>query len=424
VKRDIITSFFNQGIIEKIDGTNIYRHRPQITDESKVIPQNRKWAAKKIESCESMIRWKKHCLKKKSSIDSYNQFLFLCSGKNKKLPNFKMYPDTWRHPSTTETVVKQLEDAYKVTRLPSHVRGYIRRFIKYGLGITLTKEDAEHYGIDGAKDNMGSHATASLEEGQYEKALEFCNKTGKIKLNKENFDSFLLFGVAYHFFVRPSVLFTIRLDQFFFYDRKIHYVVSKSGKKKVIAETIDNKIEVLDEYVYDLAQENKIESFTEIRRTCFGKDILEFKTTGKTTSISKWPKWIRDEKIVIRLEEYVKGRLHQGKKYLFWNDNGRTFEDLTSTDFKKYDTTVKYHRLDFGKFLKILFREIGCVDEIFYKRATYAMRHIGVQYWCEITDYKLEFIAEMGWNDIETLRTFYARRTHLSLEKTLARVIG
>ena len=271
---------------------------------------------------------------------------------------------------------------------------------------------------------MGAHATASLEDGQYEKALEYCRQVGKIRLQNENFDSLLLFGVAFHTFVRPSVLFTLRLDQMFFYDRTIHYVISKSGKQKVFAETIDNKIEVLDEYIFDLASEKKIESFTETKRTCFLKDVLEFKTTGKTSSISKWPKWIRDERIVIPLEEYCKGRIHQSKKYLFWNDSSHTFHDLNSEDFKKYDDIVKNQRYDFGAFLKNLFREIGCIDEVFFKRATYAMRHIGVQYWCEITDYKLEFIAEMGWNDIETLRTFYARRTHKSLEKTLAKVIG
>lgn len=426
VKRNIMTPLINQGLLEKVEDTHRYRHRPQISDEDKVIPKNRKWAAKKIESCESMIRWKKHCSTKKSSISSYNQFLFLCSGKNEKLPKFQMYPDTWRHPQTTETVVEQLREAYGVTRLGSHIRGYIRRFIKYGLQITLTKEEAEHYGIDGSKDNMGASATASLEEGQYEKALEFCKDTGKIKLGtkKENFDAFLMFGVAFHTFVRPSVLFTLKLDQIFFYDRKIQYVISKSGKKKVIAEIIDNKIEILDEYIFDLAQDKKIESFTETKRTCFLKDVLEFKTTGKSSATSKWPKWIRDENVVIPLEEYVKGRLHQGKKYLFWHDNSRTFHDLSSTDYKKYDSIVKWARYDFGKFLQKLFRAIGCVDEVFFKRATYAMRHIGVQYWCEITDYKLEFIAEMGWNDIETLRTFYARRTHKSLEKTLAKVIG
>ena len=75
-------------------------------------------------------------------------------------------------------------------------------------------------------------------------------------------------------------------------------------------------------------------------------------------------------------------------------------------------------------FLKDLFKSIGCTDKIFFDDTTYAMRHIGIQFWCEITDYNLEFIASMGWNDMETLRIFYARRNQRSLERTMARLIG
>ena len=271
---------------------------------------------------------------------------------------------------------------------------------------------------------MGQHATASLEDGQYDSALEFCKNHGKLKLVDINYDPMLLFGVHFHTFVRPSVLFTIRLEQIFFYNRTVQYAVSKSGKLKAIAETIDNKIEILDEMLYELAQEGKIKTQTLTKRTCFLKDVLEFKTTGKKSAVSYWPKWIRDERIVIPLEEFVKSRLHRGKKYLFWEDNSKTFEDKTSKDFVKYNVIVKRHREAWGKFLKQLFKSIGCTDKIFYEDTTYSMRHIGIQFWCELVDYNLEFIAEMGWNDLETLRTFYARRTHKSLERTLAKVIG
>jgi len=353
-------------------------------------------------------------------------FIRICIGKFHKAKGFKINPDTWSHPDTTKSVVKLLKENYQIAPnddLPSSVRMSISHFIKYGLKIPLEQDERTRLGLGGHKDSMGEHATASLIDNQYDKALQYCKEHNLLAINQAKYPTILLFGVHFHTFVRPSVLFTIRLDQIFFFDRTIEFIES-DGIKKIIAVTHNNKKTIPDQALYNIIKQNNVPTKLETTRACFLKDVLEFKTTGKKKARSKWPKFINDEKIVIPLEKFTESRLHRGKKYLFFEDNKVTFDVKGSPDFNNYRKFTDIPNRRWGAYLKGLFRSIGCVDKVFYQNSTYSMRHIGVQYWCELTDYNYPLIAEMGWNDIETLRIFYARRTQSNMAERMAQVIG
>ncbi len=432
VQRNILKPLMIQNLIEKQENSHKYQRRFQISNVDVKIPNNFTLAEKKIMESESLKRWSKH-IKSKKRNGNYVFFKRLCCGQNKLIgKEFTIYPDAWSHPATTLKVVEILEKKYGVgdtkEQLPTIPRTAIRQFLKYGLNYNISKEEADQLHIGGHKDNVGAHSTVGFEEGQYEDALNFCKKNPIVKLNGTKFPSLLVFEVHLRTFVRPSEMFTIRLDQIQFFNRKIEYIEIENRKKIVSIEQFGEKI-IPDEGFAMIVKHNKLETKIKNERACHLKDVIEHKTSGKGSTQYKWPKWILanrvvEDEIVVKLEKFVESRLHRGKKFLFWEDNKNTFEVRGTRDFRYYDTVVRISRQNWNSFLKVLFKEIGCTEPEFFEDTTYAMRHCGIQEWCNDTDYDLIFICEMGWNDLATLRDWYARMRAKGMAKKLAKAIS
>lgn len=62
-----------------------------------------------------------------------------------------------------------------------------------------------------------------------------------------------------------------------------------------------------------------------------------------------------------------------------------------------------------GESLRRAYKAAGKTDSYFYRKPFYSLRHIGAQLWLERTDWDYALVAEMGWKDISTLRTWYGR---------------
>jgi hypothetical protein len=349
-----------------------------------------------------MQNWIKHASTTKAGIRDINRFKKLCLGDF--TPHFKIHPDNWRHPETTEKLVMILRQHYGKTELDANIRGIIRRFLKFGMKLQITQSDAKTLGIKGDKDNMGAHAYASFESGQYEAGKKFALKHfGQL--------FYLKFGVKFWTFVRPSTLYIIKLDQLVFYDREIEYL-NLNGEKIVLTVTVDGQKTITNKALHDMALDSDSEKYTILKytdRACHIKDVMEYKTN------TAYPKYVYDNEIVLELEKYVTDRIKKGFKYLFWDDNSAVF---TKDNYDKIVTTVR--KTDNWKF-KRTFLGIGCKDPIFSSDSNYAMRHVGVQHWLDLTDYDYGFVAEMGWEDMATLRIWYGRRIRKSFEKKVAR---
>ena len=357
--------------------------------------------------CETIKKWFRHASSTKKGIIAIKQFRNLCLGKWSD--DFKINPDLWIHPHTTEICVELLRKQSQKIQLPANTRMIIRQFLKYGLGLPVSKEEAKELGIGGHKDNIGLHVTTSFEEGQYDKAKEWIKKNYSLR-------ELVLFGLKFWTFCRPSTVYTITCDQLQFYNRRMEYVKTndKSHKSILIAHYLeDGKRIVLNSDLDFLVSQNSTKFTKKIinERACRIDNLLEFKTQ------KFYPKYIYDDEIVQLLEKYTKNRIDKDLRYLFWDNNDTEFA------FETYDKLVLCRRIDDNNMLKQMFYKIGCKGKLFEHNANYAMRHVGVQHWLEMTNYDFDLISEMGWEDINTLRQWYGRRSRTSFEVKLAQII-
>jgi len=390
--------------ISKIPGSNKY----QIADQNYTFRSLEMILLGENEffQCETIKKWFKHASSTKNGITAIKQFKSLCLGKWSE--DFKINPDLWIHPSTTEACIDVLRKKYQKTQLSQTHRMIIRNFLKYGLGLPISKEEAKELGIGGHKDNIGQYATVSFEKGQYEKAKKW------IKKNHEKRE-LVLFGFKFWTFCRPSTTYTIQCNQLKFYDRKMEYVQTKDDSSKPIrvAQYLENDQRIVLNPDLDNIVIGNNSNFTKkivIERACSIDDLMEFKT-GKS-----YPKYIFDDKLVRILEKYVEKRQKTGFRYVFWDNNDTEFT------FENYNRLVISRRKHDNSILKQMFRKIGCNGKIFEHNANYAMRHVGVQHWLDLTNYDFDLVSDMGWEDINTLRQWYGRRNRQRFEKQLMQI--
>ncbi|GIU71682.1 MAG: hypothetical protein KatS3mg003_1161 [Candidatus Nitrosocaldaceae archaeon] len=384
LSRRYLYPLVKDGKVEKIEGTNKYKLVNQNYDARKaalIITSEDEFY-----NCETIQRWLKHANKVKHEMRAISTFRRLCLGEITS--EFKINPDRWMHPETTEQVVDILLRHFNKVKLPSYIRSCIRRFIKFGLGLPLGKDEALELGITGAKDSIGNYADVSFTKEQYERAKQILKNEPKIVRLK--------FWVKFWTFARPSTIYTIELDNIEFYDRKVTYIELPNGRK-----ITDNQIIELLKDRYGIKEK--------IERACRLK-VFEFKT-------QRWyQKRIYDDEVVRELEDYVNDRRSKGYRYLFYDDN-KNFE------FETYDRLVKYLRVKDGNIFKEIFKKIGCRERAFYEDTNYAFRHIGVQHWLQATNYDYDFVAEMGWEDINTLRQWYGKMSKEHFDKTVEKVL-
>jgi len=384
-------------MIEKIPGAGKYQTKGQgYTARSLALLISNKY---EFNQCYTIQKWLRHVRKTKCELAIVNSFRRLCMGK--WTSEFRINPDTWIHPDTTETCVDILLNHFGRTELTQSNRAMIRHFLKFGIGLNISTEEAKSLGIGGHKDSIGKHATISFQKGQYEKAKSYLQKNYSKK-------DLLFFAVKFWTFCRPSVAYTIKTNQVIFYDRELEYI-EINGENKVRAYFLDGKrISVNSELDYISNDNYKVIRKTE--RVCHIPDLFEYKTK------KSYPKFIFDEKIVKKLESYTKNRRRNNFEYLFWDDN-------IKFTFENYTDIVKHHVGLFNQILKDVFYNIGCVGELFEHKANYALRHAGIQHWLEITKYNFDLVSEMGWEDISTLRQWYGRRTRTSFENQILQTV-
>ena len=351
--------------------------------------------------CGTIKRWRRHALKTKNGYMDIITFKRLCMGE--KTNEFKINPDTWIHPETTEECIDVLLKFYGTANLNQYMRAMIRHFLKYGLELNISTEEAKRLGIGGHKDAIGKYAAVSFQDDQYNLAKSWLKSHYGPRIQS-------LFAVRFWTFCRPSVSYTVRINQLQFYDRDIEYI--KTNRKSIILAYYDDSDKrIVINHDLDLLPKDNLEIIRETKRACYIPDLLEFKTR------KAYPKYILDDELACILENYALDRKKDKFRYLFWDSD---------IDFNFSNYTKLVHRQSFNdnQVFKNMFAGINCVGEIFEHRANYSLRHVGVQHWLEMTNYDFDLISEMGWEDISTLRLWYGRRNRRQFEIQLVQALG
>jgi len=87
-------------------------------------------------------------------------------------------------------------------------------------------------------------------------------------------------------------------------------------------------------------------------------------------------------------------KLGKGRKYLFFDKEPNT------NDIKKFQRRM-------SKKLKEAYRKAGVTEPYAYKKCFHFLRHTGAHLWLMRTDYDYGLVAQLGWEDINTLRDCY-----------------
>jgi len=314
----------------------------------------------------------------------------ICTGKRSK--DFKIHPDNWLHPETTKEVIKLERQIQGRERLGASWRINLRSWIENGLGIPLeaNAQQLRKMGLDGDKEEP-KLSKQHMKKEQYDYVK---------KLLKPELQNFCKFGFRYWTFCRPSVLYMVKTSDLIFYERELKYVQINGDRI-----TDPKEVKALVKNNFQVEQTLK-------HRACRLEDFKEFKTD------QNFQKFIYDEEIVLALEKYQKERIKQGKKFLFWDNNATEFT------FENYDRIVKTQISIDNENFKEVFLKAGFNRDDFGEnfRANYALRHFGIQFWLQSTDYDYGLIASMGWKDINTLILWYGGYTAEHFQKKISGV--
>ena len=104
---------------------------------------------------------------------------------------------------------------------------------------------------------------------------------------------------------------------------------------------------------------------------------------------------------------------------MFWDNNKTEFNKVNYTKLTVHKTGAD------TQLYQELFLECGFERTDFSKnfRAGYAVRHFGVQHMLQATGYNYGLIANMGWDDINTIIIWYGQRTSKYFQKELSEII-
>lgn len=374
--------------IQKIEGSHRYKIANKQYDKKLLLKTPE--SVKAVKECHTIKRWIEKNTSK-HNLHFIHAFANICLGRIAE--TFKINPDNWIHPYTTEQCIRAIgkKHGYDAKRqIPRHYRIAIRMFLKFGYGYDIPRAESDSMGISGEKNKAGL-SKLFMTDSQYSEAKTITQKEfGEKTLAK------LIF--RYWTFCRPSTLYTVKTRDLLFYDRVIEYV--QLGDKKITNPTL----------VDQLRGEYKISSFTQRAGT---GEVFEHKTQ------TAYPKYVYSQEDALFLERYVKKRKEMGYKYLFWDKNATEFI------FEDYDRITRQHTKKDNKTFKDIFFKVGFEKGDFGKqdKVNYALRHFGVQKWLRMTDYDYEFVCEMGWEDLATLRTWYGKRPAHELEKKLMGIV-
>lgn len=403
ISRENIYKFYikpllEQGKIKKVEGTKMYQIAEQNNTKRTILEEL--YSNSEIMNTQLMKNWKQNNNAKKEP-ERFTTFANLCLGIVN--PKFKMHPDSLTRESwepIIKNAVAAIKEAKGITKLGWSDKQMLRHAVMYGLEIEIPTAKAEKLGIDGIKDQPRVNALHISKE-RYEQCKNILKKSQRKELLPK-------FGFKISTFVRPSIVYTVKTDDPIFYDRTVKYVEIDNERitSKKIIDFIDKLL-----IIFPQATE-KIKIGTYTHRAC-RLVVHEHKTDAD------FNKFIYDEEFVIALENWVKQRKFQKKKYLFWDDNSTVFT------FENYDKILRNKVNNENKVWKTLFKKVGFQQEDFgiAFRANYGFRHMGLQMWLEATDYDYEFVSEMSHDDVATLKKWYGKRRAEHLEQKASEVI-
>lgn len=381
--------------VKKIEGTNYYALSETTVTGSEQI-QKELLTQSEFYQCQTIKNWLANNTAK-GETKLIAQFINICLGNyNSK---FKINPDNWKHPETTQQLKLALEEHYGKKIFPWGVRQSVRQFLDKGCGVKLQKSEMDRLGFSGDK-GKPQIATLHMKREQYNQCKE---------LLKKDLVNFVKFGFSYWTFCRPSSKYIVKIDQIEFFDRVVEYVQKADGT--II--TDPDRVKDYKEFVElnpQLADKIKILARTERAARL---ELFENKTQ------KSFPKRIYDQEIVLALEKLCNIRRSQHKKYLFWENNDTEFT------FENYDKLIDYSLDKDNRFFANLFLQVGFAKESFGKRmrCNYALRHFGLQAWLQMTDYDFGFVSTMSHDDLATLKRWYGEYAADHLEKKMLAVV-
>jgi len=376
--------------VAKIEGSSKYKLIDSKITKSEADLQKKIETMSEFFEAETVKRFMTKCTVKARTKHNYIIAIGrMCTGK--KYPEFKIHPDNWIHPETTELIIELERKLTKTQRVNPAVRRILRSWLDCGVGVSLESEKSElrKMGLMGDKNKPQTARLHMLKE-QYENAKTLL-KNDHLNLCK--------FGFRYWTFCRPSSMYIVKTDDLIFYDREVKFIEIEGQK-------------ITDEKMLELFKE-KYEVKSLKHRACMIQDLKEHKTD------ENYVKYIFDETIVKALEKLVIFNKKQGLRFLFWHDSKTNFT------FENYDTIVIAELTKDNETFKEIFEKCGFKKEDFGSsfRANYALRHFGVQWWLQETDYDYGLIASMGWKDINTLRDWYGQMTAQHFEKKISGIL-
>lgn len=405
MQRHYLTELIEQGKVRKVEGTHNYALINSTIEEQQILEGRRLISNEEFYACKRIQKWKE-LNKAKHRDDAIIRFCCMCMGQIEILKHgkfikvnidFHMNPDFWIHPATTKECVQALRKAYGISdtdrrELPRDVRNAISHFLIYGMELKgqLTQEVRDALGLSGAKNKpKASHIEMTL--AQYEQS--------KTEFDKFSRKMLAMFGFDFWVGGRPSTRYIMRCEDLEFFDREVRYV--EINEQRV---TDSKFIELLKVVKPELEIKTYKHRAMHLRQH-------EFKTDDD------FPKFMLDGDMSVLLEAYVKQRMNQGFKYLFWDNNETEFT------FENYDSIVQYTVHKHDKIYKEVFARIGLNYEYSKKRSNYAMRHFSIQQWMNLTDYDIAFVGHMFHKNIDTLLTWYAGITKTRAMKKLGEII-
>lgn len=176
---------------------------------------------------------------------------------------------------------------------------------------------------------------------------------------------------------------------------KYKFVRLLNGQFNAVREYLKDDLETLtffDWGVESLGRE------TPILMTDMGKfnedNGIIFSTLYETKTEKEYPKYL-----LLNIEHCKQTweniqKLGKGRKYLFFDNEPRPID-------------IHYIEEKLAKKLKDAYRYAGVKEEYAYRKPFHFLRHTGAHIWLMRTNYDYGVVAELGWENIDTLRDCY-----------------
>lgn len=330
-------------------------------------------------------------------------FTSICYGR--VVPSWKVNPEGWNEPETTNTFIDAYKAHFGVSELPRHIRMGLRGFLMYGLGLQLEKTAAADRGLSGKKDNAGAHGHVKLLDNEIESALE---------LTKDDEELNTLFACWIEGFPRPERGLLIELSSFNFGQRNLEFAWVDGEKTPIVD---PHAVRILK--TQHIASQRQIQTFATLLRSAGVQvdsnvevdSFVRFETVAKKYTSFRvresktdklWPKFIFNEHCSAIVESWVKHRLKEGHRYMFYDGKQDVEESQEGVILKDYDRKTGLY----GK-LRRLYKDLGKGDPYFHERPAYALRHCGAHVWLRRSNYNYAIVAAMGWESVDVLMKFY-----------------